>query len=446
VEFGIFISEVTSIDQTTNQPRMTQSVEDRINLNFLDSKDQGLARMAIKKGKAILEKYGDYCRAFVCAPNFMAKQDPFEPPSGFSALLDANAPAYAVLFHPKKMGYGTVAVPLNEAVISNRSEPINELHISKNLIDIASRMNVRVPQTTNKPVLIKTHFSDEGSPSDKWEESLGSGGAYAGIYSSVERGTHGYKNRIWLVVQSGNESASEEIYRIIEDCEPDWDVTPSAPAKTTIKTVFNRSDVKFLTKAVIATRERLLCAMAETLDLDSRALFGVSNPQKRLANSIVSTVSYNLTKMGDSHAVYHSATVDPAFCNNGIIMNENPYLGPTILKGPVYPGVQTADIEFGNAWSLAYDDAYGSFPTGTGRVTTFARKNLGDIVPAIPAYDTGKFISEAEGKNLRMSQKIYRTRDSSFKDIEHKLGYNHGWGEIHLKPLVVKVCHDPVPN
>ena len=107
-------------------------------------------------------------------------------------------------------------------------------------------------------------------------------------------------------------------------------------------------------------------------------------------------------------------------------MGERPDLGPTILYGP--GGKRT--------WSGS--DAYlGAFPVGTGRVMSVLGPWTDDEVLE------GPFCWDSEHKiHPRLRLGMYRSRDTKFKEIEARLGYNHMWDFKQLQPLVVKLA-DP---
>lgn len=396
--------------------------------------------------KQIVEMYGSHCVKFVWAPNCGLQADPFSPPSGFAFVVNGDtAPLYKDVFSPKKMFYGTAAIPLDTSVTkTNRSSPLTEEYIIQNFNSIASKISSNIPQTGDIPFSLKKHY-DPNSTYDKteWAEGLGEGGAYAGVFSTNERSSYVSNKRLWLAVQAGNVDASVELYRMIEDAQPDWDVSSVHPAKITWKNFFfNNKETKNIYNLVNRTRERLLASLAESLDLDIKYSidpFSRDN-NKKILNPVVQTLSYSIRSVpGTNLLVYHSATADPSdttICRNGLILNENPYIGPTILRGP-----DSHDKKFGSTWSTP-EESYGAFPTGTGRSVAIHKANASTLIQSIPPADSKKFVYDNRGteKNPRLAANLYRLRSHEFKKAEAKLGYQHRWGAVELNPVIVEIC------
>ena len=396
---------------------------------------------ANEKAKGIVKQYGEFCQKFVWAPNCSSHYNPMDPPSGFSmAVTGKDAPLYSDVFSPTKMFYGTIAMPLEGAVMKSDKSPLTESYFIKNLVDIGRALNVGISQQSSMPISLDTHYDPKMSEDkQQWIESLGGSGSYAGIFASSERRGYKYNNRLWLVVQAGNVEASEELYRSIQDAQPTWDASKDMPAKQNWNNFFfNNKQTLYLWNSVTRSRERLMASMADAMGIQVNSdIDPYSSNKKKLLKPMISTVSYNITIDKETNSpVYHSGTVDPSSCSGPIIQNENPHVGPTILRGPEERGK-----EFGGKWT-ASEGSLGNFPTGTGRLISFNKSNKQKLSADAQCHVGDNFVWESkEAKNnIRLSDNVYRQRDLSFKKVEQKLGYDHAWGEVPLRPILVKMC------
>jgi hypothetical protein len=388
----------------------------------------------LKTCESMVKLYSAHDPKMVLSPNFQGNTDPLIPPTGFSFSVKDDAKIKAEIFHPHKMFYGTAALPLEQPKMKN-GKLLTKDYVINNRDAIKRALNEAVPHSSSNPVRLGTHFDAEESVESKsWTASLGDSGSYAGLYVSSERDGYVPKNRFWLVVQSGNKSGSEDLYREMEKAETE--------GMTWNEFFFQRSSTTYLSNSASRNRKRLLASVANALNLD---LEYSSDPHSmtdstEILTPAIDVVSYNiLSNRQTRRFTYHAATVDPNSCSGGIVLNENPYVGPVILKGPFENGT-----DFGKKWPVP-EGACGAFPVSTGRSTPIVGNTKNDLAIGLKTLDTSPFVwNDCDKKvNLRLAPNVYRIRDESFKNLEDGLGYSHVWGEIQLSPLVVKIaCSD----
>ena len=382
-----------------------------------------ISEKTLKKCEEIIKGYGDNCVKWVWGPN-ASDTRALDPPSGFSMKVKCKSPIKPLVFHPQKMFYGTVAVKLDGATFKDNGERVNDARLIKTRDMIKKNIDHCIKESTEKPARISNKELETGYEKESWNESLGSGGAYAGIFSSTSRGDYLYKKGYWLVVQSGSSVISEDLYSYMEEISSDEKVT-------WYDFFLNDQNTLYANDCIKKNRSKLLARLFEAIGLEfstkSRSVSEIIEPT-------VETISHTVDIDGE-FAICHSNTIDPELTTCGILFNENPYLGPTLLKGP--PNVQSP---FGLSWS-AENNAHGTFATCTGRIKQLPlnaenKMSFGDDQSIAP------FIWEGKQKlNARLGNGVYRSRTVDFKKIESTMGYKHVWGEIAMQPLVVKVAN-----
>lgn len=437
------------------QSKMGQAAaDDKIVRSFLGPSTVLSSRSggdAEEKCSRIIAPYDADFLQWTWGPN-ASDHDPLTPPSGFSFTVRANAPVRAGPFHPEKMFYGTAAFCLDGATFRDGS-PLSEECIERERPRLKQRLNRAIRQHVDDgaEATLATFDAGTGQERRSWVEQLGGGGAYAGLFASLERGTQHFEKKYWLVVQSGYAPISEDLYRRMEDSD----------ASTTWKQFFLEDPLtNYAHQCVGRNRRRLLYRVAEALELhlpasasqpDAQALApaatGGTGGLPQVIEPTVETVSHAVMfdKVRGVMA-YHCGTFDPAFASSqgsGVLFNESPFLGPVILKGPPDEGKP-----FGLTWKAAAESS-GTFPCGTGRLrdpntASASSSSLASVTPE----DLEPFVWESTAvdrdhdrrANGRASADLYRPRDAKFKEYEAKLGYNHTWGEVQLRPLVVKLA------
>lgn len=314
-------------------------------------------------------------------------------PSGFAFAVrkSRDVPIVRELFNPDKFFYGTLAV---------RVPPNMQMRGGRTFGDWAER---RVDVRAFGQLVPDGLLDFQGS--------------YAGVYRTMQRKPFSktpYEYEYWIVLQCGSVEQSRILYRAIEEghsYENPWS-----------KTLFT-GDNLLGQVGLRATdhRRSAVFRILKSLDLEmgNRTLDSFTTLE-------TVTNFFDVDHNTDTYVYYNGCTSLPLQGGGGLILNERPDLGPTILRGA------------GGKRTWAVPDAYlGAFPVGTGRIQSV----LG------PFHDEevveGPFCWDSEHQiHPRLRTGMYRTRDVRFKEIETRLGYNHMWPCEHLQPLAVKLA-DP---
>lgn len=409
----------------------TKLVRDKIDTRYVVDR---LSYDACDKALKIVKSYGDNAVKWVYGPNWSCN-NPMRPPSGFSFAVKRNSPVIPTPFHPQKIFYGTAALCLSDECKFKDGTKVTEESIIHNYQKLSRAINETIQQTTEYPI----HEDNQ----QNWEACIGSGGAYAGIFSSEERGELHHKKQYWLVVQAGAQKASEDLYKRMEDVYYKRTNTINGD-NTWEKFFFNNQHTTFLYNACKRVRGRLLAMLADALDIDIEKIrdsYGgyILEPTVETITNIVTVDPYDRDIL-----VFHSNTVDPQIVSNGLLLNETPYLGPILFKGP-----SDKSKQFGSKWECD-ENSYGAFPVCTGRQKSIpdviSQLEKVDLLTSIPR-DTIHFAYESPNpRNIRLASGLYRRRNAEFIAKEEELGYNHGWGSVNFRPLLVKIAStDEIP-
>lgn len=379
-----------------------------------------LPQSAVEKCDSILKLYGDSCVKWTWSPG-ASDNNPLDAPSGFSFEVKSDAPLVNDVFHPEKLNYGTAVCRLDGAKFDD-GEKLNQERLIKSREDYKEVLNERIKERSSRPVTLSHLDLSTLKDNDVWEAQLGSGGAFAGIFYSMDRGDYDYKIHYWLAVQSGCPEASSQLFRNMEESKSE-----------TWEDFFLKSrESRYLSQIAKRNRQRLLYDVADALDLvvDASSDFASIEPVKILKPTI-ETISHSISKNSSGNLVYHSNTVNLASHRGGLILNESPFVGPLILRGP-----PSSEAEYGLSWTPKQE----AFPTCTGR------NKIVELLPLTsPEAESEEkwrpFVWKGKDGNSRLSGNVYRKRDIDFRRNETKLGYQHIWGaEVQLIPLIVKVA------
>jgi hypothetical protein len=467
-----------SLMLSSNDKDMLSSISksDIIDQSFLPFGEE-LTDSAREKFEKMEARLSGYCKSIVVSPNW-SNNKASQVPSGYTLLVSRSAPIIPDVF-PVKFFHATVALRLDDSMKFKDGTPISESHLFGNREKISLQMNTFISETTDYPVKLE-YMPKKGILRDtipehiesNWEPCLGtSSGSYAGIYTSVVRDVDKYKKSYWLVVQANSPEVSADFYSLMEDRQPTFDINRSigqVPKREQRWDSFFRSDeTKFLINAAERNRLKLLARLSESLNIDAKYSldheYNISSSKTRTINGsgrsnadILKPTIETLTNIvldvpENKSIIFYNATVNPQK-TDGIILNENPLLGPVILKGP---NSLDERLAFGGPWELAEGD-FSGFPISTGRIRNLSSVSNNKFSDSDNhessingtstgggggvSLDTEFFLWEGKSKrNLRLSTSLYRKRDINFRNVEKRLGYDHAWGQIELKPLMVKI-------
>lgn len=397
----------------------------------------------------LMEEHGDKMKLTVWLPNVSGNKT-LEAPSGFVVqVAQSSTPVIADLFSSKMyQGTSLYRIPKNSKFLNNGSMALNEENVIKNLDKLKSLINSAIKEESSKGIALKLIDSENASEKSRWSTEIGSGGgSFAGLYVSNQRGAYNYEQDFWIGIQTSSPSANRELRSLLieaEEAHTTWDKFFSHENK----------ELSYLQRAMKRNRAIATAEFANAIGLENNAKeiqFEVdveAAPAKDNSNvpiyklaPTVETIT-NVVELYKGNPVYRCGAIDPSQNKNkngGVIINENPFFGPTILKGPY-----SKSMEFGKTWE-ASEKSLGSFPVSTGRTKTTKQLKV-EMKKSNNNYNLSNqeaiqsFTWSNGEKNNRLMNGVYRTRDNQFKAIEASLGYDHKNGEINLKPLVVKIA------
>ncbi len=411
-----------------------------IDASFVSGGAQALPASASEKAENIVRAYEGDALRWVWAPN-ASDARALDPPTGWALSVRGSAPVLKDAFSPRKMFYGTAAIQLPPETRFRDGGALDEARLRANLDQAKTALDQLMSQAQGARAVPRlAMFDAKHGESAAWTEQLaGGGGAYAGLFESTHRGPAGHVTSYWLVAQAGCPQASEDLYRLMED----------VGARTTWKAFFfEDSQTQFVRAVAERNRMRLLARVAEALQLDVATepdLMAFKGPEVRRAPQLirphVETLHHNVVQDRAGRVTLYSNAVDPAGARAGILFGENPWLGPVLMRGPD----GASDSVGAHAWQLsnAAVVAGAAFPTCTGRpgAAAAAATTAASDGATIDLSRPHPFVWEDRAVNQRLATPgTYRPRDPDFKAAEARLGYNHAWSELDLRPVVVKIA------
>jgi len=426
------------------------------------SSSEDLPQSAKEAYGKLVKEYDNKIQCWIWLPN-VASNKTLDAPSGIVVQVAANSTPIRSDLFSNKMFQGTslYKIPKGTRLFGGK-EILTEENVIKNLDRIKELINSTFKEEAEEGKGISTKLVDyeTGKETRKWSTEMGSGGSYVGLFVSNQRGAYNYEQDFWIGLQTYSPSANKEIRELMGEAEQQPKVTwekffsnenkNMAYLQRTIKRNRAIQTAAFANAIGLENPKSGLLEFEEDLEVHSNGGGGRDGPTMKL-NPTVETIT-NTVEIYKGNPVYRCGAIDPSKINSkhgGVIINENPYLGPTILKGPY-----SKHMEFGKVWE-ASSASLGSFPINTGRIKTVKQlktalkksNNSYGLDSISESYD--KFLSQTfvwsgsnnnNDKNLRLIKNAYKTRDNQFKMIESRLGYDHKNGEINLKPLVVKIA------
>jgi hypothetical protein len=400
------------------------NLEDRIDYSFIDRKD--VSERTVVKVVKLMKPYGaENIEGFVWNLNW-SDSKLIENPSGFSFAVKESTPISPRIFAHEKMFQSTVAFlidPLN--VRFKDGSAVNAETVVKQLDKIESGLNTgRLREEDPKAISLKFYdprnsiISSSLLQQKGWNPVMGASGSFAGIYTSTDRSAYIPKKQIWLVAQVHSPNISEDLTQLMED----------QGNKTWENFFFSSNEVKYLKHAAVANRTAVLSSLFDSVGFEFKDKSTEISPT---IETETNTITHN-TK--SKIITYHCGTIDPESVSSGIIFNNNPYLGSTILKGP-----HSEEKQFGLPWK-ASASTFNAFPVNTGRVLTSSSKQKQSVSKEETRNLTWKGKKADEQVSWRLANGVYRIRGEAFKKSQYALGYGEKWGEIDLQPVMVKVA------
>jgi hypothetical protein len=393
----------------------------KINHNFLKNKKE-ISDKTTERVLKIMQQYGEKnVIGFSWNVNH-ADTKASQPPSGFSFAVSENAPIKEKIFNSKKMFQATSAFLIDPVKMNFKDgSPVTFQNIMARVNRIEDGLNsTKIQETSEKSISLKLYDAEvpisTSIEKGDWTPVMGSSSSYIGLYMSDDRSNYKPKKEFWLVSQTVCPSASEDLYRLMEN-----------NSDATWLQFFGGGiqEVQFLYDSIKANRNAIISNALSSIGLEFK------NPEIKHIEPTIETETNKVVRHKKTNSyVYHSGTVDPSTVK-GIIFNNNPHLGPTILKGP------PDGSYFGNFWD-ATNETFNAFPVNTGRVVNAKGKTELKVTEA----DLNGFAikNKEENSNLwRLANGVYRLRDNEFKQAQYNMGYEKTWGEVDLGPVVVRI-------
>jgi hypothetical protein len=399
-----------------------RNLEDLVNYNFVPDASQ-IKEKTRNKVVKLMNYYGPQnVKGFVWNANWSDNRN-LDVPSGFSFAVSDSTPISHKMFSPEKMFQATSAyrIDLTNTKFSDGSL-VNLKNVIQRIDKIESGLNKSNLQEKQNDTFSLKAFDSRNGSSEKLTPVMGTAGSFVGLYMSEDRSNYKPSQQFWILAQSRNTAISEELYRIMEE-------ESREEKRRTFKEFFfdNNKEVKGILGHIKLNRKILLQNIFNNIGLEMNIKTEVSPTLETQTNKVTNIVS-------NKTMVYHSGTVDPSTVS-GLIFNNNPHLGSTILKGQ-----PDENEEFGKPWA-ASDDTFSAFPINTGR-----RLNESEVKnsPLKTSINVSNKVFTWDSKNdicWRLADDVYKRRDKAFKNIQASIGYDPNWGEIDLQPVMVRLSN-----
>lgn len=333
--------------------KMTSKIVDDLVVEPVNAK-------ATERVNNIMAQLGDYGVSWVWSMNW-SNNDPVAPPSGFSLVVDYDAPLIPDPFHADKLFSGVSAFKIPQTITIGKDRvKLDETYLRKNHEEILNSMKRNLkPNTSNVFDLSCMGEESGGVDSKGWDPLISGTNSFAGIYSTKSRDGYFLKTDHWILVQSGVPEASFDIYKKI--CEKsDSDNRP------TWNSFFNNNkDIAYTMEGSKRNRNRLIARVAKSMGLNIVCDYDqkCSKIDQKCIKPSLEMFHFSFTDVrSNKNIIYHANTVSPA-TSNGTLLMENPFIGGYIMNGDTDIN---ADLPFGGHWTV--NDKYGeAFPTCTGR-------------------------------------------------------------------------------
>lgn len=468
----------------------------------------GLNQQVNTNMAALLKMHGiRNCKGVLWMPN-ASKLHKRSPPTGFAFAMDAsnnaNIRLNTELLNSTKIGYGSFAVRIDPTLVATE----NRMWISKEeqgnpLAATGKGMSLHdmLRSAPGEAYINKLMVNSPELDSFRRNELKPGRGAYISICATQNRSNQ-WNPEIWIVVQCGNEAKSQEYYRIIqEECSKDQanelrmreskannnnnNKRTQIGYSTWANTLYSKKKTKLVeTMAEISnTRADAAVCLLHALGFtqvtrsDLLSMPNIDNPTNFFGfdDETESYVYYaGCTSIRSNHK-HPEAKLTVQKPHSAVIVQENPFSGPVILKGPPLfsrgahqskrketrgsssssfrkgkKNINEANI-LGGVWRPV-TGLFRAFPCVTGR-----KKPLKNRTPS----EVKKMIGDGEyKKNLgfvytwvgqknkndyhpRLENWVYRTRGQSWMSLERAIGWDPSYGTIELKPLHVLMAPPP---
>jgi len=438
----VVVEEENNVQRFVNKKAVTNAV---------------IPEIALEKMGKLLIPYQKYIKDFIWSIN-SSSGSPFEPPKGFSIVLDWDAPCNPILFSPTKLFYGQSAKLIRNPMTKTRSELIDEHWIYQHMDTIKKKLANNFKDhndATKQDVEYYKKFKQD--PMYSLDLSFNQlKGSFIGLYSSQVKTEHGFEKQYWIVAQAGVKDASEQIYENMEQKFNMYspEVTKVNGNPTTLHDIFAQDrNIPLARQFGSKLRAMMIAEVMKILDLVDDG----SGPD-------IENITFDFsTDERNNNLTYRAATLDPEICSNGMLYLETPSTGIQIIKGPPQIG-----REFGTTWKMK-QGLFACFPANLGKQdpnygTTTTKGNNTSITSSLISESTrqrlskqfvwkassssqshiGNSVSSTDNTVGELPEKLYATNYKSIHQISSQfsqLGYNPDWGLIQLEPVIVRMVN-----
>lgn len=247
-----------------------------------------------------------------------------------------------------------------------------------------------------------------------------------GIYHAYVRGSNKdqREHKLFICASGGCVSACDSYYNLFLD----------VASQSTVDELTECQETWWLKKACNRSRARIIKMVADKFEIPVPCITDVhSYNNQEIAIPTTDTLSYDLTKSGNSHYSLFSMCTDTTTSKNGILFKLHPSEGYWVFRGPSRSsrGVQSFGSAFGN------QQICGSFPTETYKIGEYSKH--------IPKKGNRSIITRDHTTVCRPSENNsnfeYMWPDEQFLKNLETMEWNRDNGIVELMPIVVGVSN-----
>ena len=385
----------------------------------------------------------------------------FEVPSGFQFEVARNrAPVLPHIFSRREMFAGTMAVPLAgpTAHLCKTGAPLTRQYLEDPKNRVLEKLDKYLPDFTVDDSYAK-------------QVAMGSdSGNYAGLFMTTERTAQGHQKQFWAVASTASERVSAEFHQLAAEAAPDdyeaaleWMASTTRPNSTTLGsrapvTTWDQfflgadgHDTTRVAKLLVRQKVHRAVTIANMLRAVGLGKPAASTDIEVLAQAIIKgqgtidSIRNTVGKLGAQHGDFHNG--NPVYLSdmtstesvgaNGLVLNENPLVGPRIIRG---------------ALNLNPEIYVAGFPAGVGSshlLPSFIKGMSEDQKRRAMRTTVHTWDHAGAALNPLLCHEFFRSRDTpAWTEVEQYFSDVAARPHISLEPVAVKLsmARDPTPS